>query len=266
MLRVMTYNVHSCRGADGKVAPRRVAEVIRRWSPDVVALQEVVRSERSGRDQVHTLAAETGMEAHFTRTRAEGDDAFGLATLVRHSFAVHAEAPLPTGRGEPRAAHWLRVDARGIPMDIVNTHLSIRLFERIRQLQSLLRDDSKRPPVSALRQPERLFSLRPLPPELVLCGDFNAGFISAEYRLLSVHLKNAQRAVRRWPKPTFPAKYPLLGLDHVWVGAAWKVRSAEVAATKLERRASDHLPLVVDIEPRETSADVQREPSLTVYA
>ena len=40
-LRVMTYNVHSCVGIDGRLSPRRVARVIARYQPDVVALQEV---------------------------------------------------------------------------------------------------------------------------------------------------------------------------------------------------------------------------------
>lgn len=248
MLRIMTYNVHSCRGSDGVVSPERIAAVISRWSPDVVALQEVVRSRDPKQDQLTTIAEQTGMDAHFTKTRPEGDDAFGIATLVRHSFEVHAEAPLPALRGEPRAAHWLRVDTKGETLEIVNTHLSVHLRERLAQLQALLRREVIGEEMTAPRS--QSFSLMPVAPTLVLCGDFNAGFLSAEYRFLCVHLQNAQRAVRRWPRPTFPARYPLLRLDHVWVGSAWKVTSAEVIATDLERRASDHLPLVVDLELR----------------
>lgn len=249
VLRVMTYNVHSCRGSDGVVAPNRIAEVICRWSPDVVALQEVIRSDHAARDQVASLAVDTGMEAHFTRTRPEGADLFGIATLVRHSFVVHAEAPLPTVRGEPRAAHWLRVGSGEATMDLVNTHLSIHLLERIRQLQALLR--AQQPTVDRLSLSSVVqFSLMPLAPTLVLCGDFNAGVISAEYRLLSRHLQNAQRAVHRWLKPTFPARCPLLRLDHVWLGPHWQVVDALVASSKLERSASDHLPLVVDVVRR----------------
>lgn len=250
MLRVMTYNVHSCRGSDGVVDPARIAEVIQRWSPDVVALQEVVRSSEPARDQVARLAAETGMEAHFTKTRPDGADFFGIATLVRHSFEVRAEAPLPTLRGEPRAAHWLRVDTGEAMIDLVNTHLSIHLRERIRQLQSLLRAENPAAAPSVVGDISAPFSLMPLAPSLVLCGDFNAGFLSAEYRFLSGHLQNAQRAVRRWPKPTFPARYPLLRLDHVWLGPQWEVLEAHVSSSGLERRASDHLPLVVDVVRR----------------
>ena len=40
-LRVMTYNIHSCRGRDEKIRPDRIAQVIAEHKPDVVALQEV---------------------------------------------------------------------------------------------------------------------------------------------------------------------------------------------------------------------------------
>ncbi|MBV9080931.1 MAG: endonuclease/exonuclease/phosphatase family protein [Elusimicrobia bacterium] len=40
-LRVMTYNLHSCKGRDGRIRPDRIAEVINREHPDVVALEEI---------------------------------------------------------------------------------------------------------------------------------------------------------------------------------------------------------------------------------
>jgi endonuclease/exonuclease/phosphatase family metal-dependent hydrolase len=48
--------------------------------------------------------------------------------------------------------------------------------------------------------------------------------------------------------PTFPSRFPLLRLDHCYVGAAFHVRAVEVVQTPLARRASDHLPLVVELE------------------
>lgn len=252
LLRVMTYNVHSCRGGDGVVAPGRIAEVIRLHQPDVVALQEVVHSSDPARDQLGPIAAETGMEAHFTKTRPDGGDAFGIATLVRHSFVVHRELALPALRGEPRAAHWLRVSCGEATIDVVNTHLSIHLRERLGQLHSLLRRQGAAGDDDAA---ETRLSLMPLSPQLALCGDFNAGILSPEYRFLRRHLQNAQRAVRLWPRPTFPARYPFLRLDHVWLGPAWRVVQARVAASELERRASDHLPLVVEIESRNAEGE-----------
>ena len=39
--RVMTYNVHACVGTDGRLDVERIASVIRMYSPDIVALQEL---------------------------------------------------------------------------------------------------------------------------------------------------------------------------------------------------------------------------------
>src|SRR5689334_13841828 len=57
-VRIMTYNVHSCRGMDGAISHERIAEVIERYNPDVVALQELdLGRERSGRlDQTRSIA------------------------------------------------------------------------------------------------------------------------------------------------------------------------------------------------------------------
>ena len=41
-LRVATYNIHRCRGLDGRTNPARIAEVIRAIDADVIALQEVI--------------------------------------------------------------------------------------------------------------------------------------------------------------------------------------------------------------------------------
>ncbi|MGD9302608.1 MAG: hypothetical protein PVI13_13610 [Desulfobacterales bacterium] len=52
ILRVMTYNIHSCVGMDKKVNPERIARVIGAPTPDIVALQEVDK----GMPQTHFLS------------------------------------------------------------------------------------------------------------------------------------------------------------------------------------------------------------------
>jgi endonuclease/exonuclease/phosphatase family metal-dependent hydrolase len=56
MPRILTYNVHSCRGTDNKLDVGRVAEVIAQSRPDIIALQEVdVGRRRTGKvDQAST--------------------------------------------------------------------------------------------------------------------------------------------------------------------------------------------------------------------
>jgi endonuclease/exonuclease/phosphatase family metal-dependent hydrolase len=64
-------------------------------------------------------------------------------------------------------------------------------------------------------------------------------------------MKDAQRVLRgHRPRPTFPSALPFLRLDHVFVSDAVDVRGVTVPHDAKARRASDHLPLIVDLEIR----------------
>jgi endonuclease/exonuclease/phosphatase family metal-dependent hydrolase len=124
-------------------------------------------------------------------------------------------------------------------LDVISTHLG--LSRRDRQLQSteLLGESWLANP--DLRRP------------CVLCGDLNAvAGASSTYRRLAAHLTDAQRALQgHRPKATFPARLPVLRLDHVFVSKEIGVRGVTVPYDVRSRRASDHLPLIVDLELRE---------------
>ena len=66
-LRVLCYNIHYGQGTDGQYDVARLAEVIKKQNPDLVALQEVdVGVERSGRvHQAQRLAELTGMKVRY---------------------------------------------------------------------------------------------------------------------------------------------------------------------------------------------------------
>ena len=48
-LRIATYNIHRCRGIDGRTRPERIAAVLRDIDADVIALQEVIGPGPHGR-------------------------------------------------------------------------------------------------------------------------------------------------------------------------------------------------------------------------
>jgi len=247
-LRVMTYNTHGCVGTDGKCRPERIAEVIRRFSPDVVALQEVdVGQQRSGSlDQAQLIAELTDLSAHFTSARDVGQGGrYGNAILTHHPYELRAEGILPVRRGEVRAAQWLRLALRQGHLDVVNTHLSLHFFERLVQFRALFSDD----PDSPIGQhPAPFPSLRGSLDHLILCGDFNAGVLSPLYYLLRQRLRDAQRSSGGWGQPTFPSWLPLFRLDHVWIGKALVPDAVCVPRDPAARVASDHLPIVVDLD------------------
>jgi endonuclease/exonuclease/phosphatase family metal-dependent hydrolase len=60
-LRVATYNIHRCRGLDGRTSAGRIAEVIRAVDADIVALQEVVGAGPTSGGHAEELGALLGM-------------------------------------------------------------------------------------------------------------------------------------------------------------------------------------------------------------
>jgi endonuclease/exonuclease/phosphatase family metal-dependent hydrolase len=254
-LRVMTYNTHGGIGSDGQCRPERIAEVIRRFSPDVVALQEIdVGCGRSGRlDQARNIADLTGLSAHFTSARDEGGGSYGNAILTHHPYELQAEGILPVRRGEVRAAQWLRLSFEHGHLDVVNTHLSLHFFERLAQFRALFTDDPRSP---LGQHPAPFPALRGALNRTILCGDFNAGALSPLYFALRRRLTDAQRARGQRARATWPARFPVLRLDHVWVGKDLKVENVIVPRDADTRAASDHLPIVADllIYPAHTAA------------
>src|SRR6187402_1697416 len=115
----MTYNVHSCVGADGRCDVSRVAAVIAHEKPDIVALQEldVGRPRTGGVDQAHQIATRLGMGFYFNPTVQVAEERYGDALLTALPMTVVRSAALPTMkqvRGlEPRGALWVRIECEG---------------------------------------------------------------------------------------------------------------------------------------------------------
>jgi endonuclease/exonuclease/phosphatase family metal-dependent hydrolase len=60
-----------------------------------------------------------------------------------------------------------------------------------------------------------------------------------------MHFQDAQSLTTIKPRPTFPSRFPLLRIDHVFVSQEIRVTSSSIVFDPLARRASDHLPLLV---------------------
>lgn len=242
-LRVMTYNVHGCVGMDNQLSPARIARVIARSRADVVALQEldVMRRRSGGVDQAHAIAHELEMHHHFhpAWSLAEEDvgEQYGDAILSRFPPQVIKAGALPGGkhpREEPRGALWVEIVVAGRPIQIINTHLAVRPGPRQSQLIGLLGDDWLG---AALRKGP-----------VVLCGDFNLGPRSRQYRQLVEKMTDTQQASdQHQPQPTWLSWQPVARIDHILITPDFKVTKVRVENHQLARISSDHLPLVAEL-------------------
>jgi endonuclease/exonuclease/phosphatase family metal-dependent hydrolase len=80
----------------------------------------------------------------------------------------------------------------------------------------------------------------------VLAGDFNAVPRSRAYGILAEGLSRQVLTVPA--RATFPARFPVLRLDHIFTNRRAKIVRYEVIDTPLARSASDHLPLLAIVE------------------
>jgi endonuclease/exonuclease/phosphatase family metal-dependent hydrolase len=80
----------------------------------------------------------------------------------------------------------------------------------------------------------------------VLAGDFNDFPPGPVTRTLANRLADA--GARIAGRATFPSRRPLLRLDRVYTSRAVRVGHVQVARSPLARAASDHLPIVVELE------------------
>jgi endonuclease/exonuclease/phosphatase family metal-dependent hydrolase len=240
VLRVMTYNVHSCMGMDGRTSPERVARVIAQYEPDIVCLQEldVGRLRTAGVDQAQAIAHRLEMEYHFHATLHVAEEQYGDAILTHLPMELVQAGTLPgLPQYQPRGALWVTVDAYGTQLQVINTHLS--LWPRERRLQ-----------VAALAEEEWLGSPKCQSPAILL-GDLNAGPNSTVCQVFRGRLRDAQHALPgHRPQRTFFGRLPSTRIDHIFVDPAFEVLTAEVPRTELARVASDHLPLIADLRVR----------------
>ncbi|AXA42691.1 endonuclease/exonuclease/phosphatase family protein (plasmid) [Rhizobium leguminosarum] len=234
-IRLLTYNVHSCIGSDRKLDPGRIASVIADAEADIVALQEVdvLRRRTGGVDQAHAIASLLKMQAHFHPALSIAEEQYGDAIITALPTGAVKAGPLPS-IGEQRGALSVEILVGDRKLLVVNTHLGLRGRERVRQMTTLLNSGWLRGTAD-----------QPLP--TILCGDFNAIPSSATYRLATRSLKDAQLAGGAVARATFPSRYPLMRLDHIFVSDDIIVKQAAVLQNRLTRVASDHLPLFAEI-------------------
>ncbi|GAB2776459.1 endonuclease/exonuclease/phosphatase family protein [Amycolatopsis magusensis] len=206
-LRVLTYNIHSGVGLDGRLDLARTARVITDSRADVVGLQEVDVhwGARSGyADQAAELARRTGMRVFFAPIydkdpepgRAERRR-YGVAVLSRFpirravNHAITRLSTVDTAPAGPMPGFAeAELDVRGRALRFYVTHLDHR-------------------PDPGVRTTQVADMLRLLGPG-VLAGDLNAGPSAAELQPLFARLPPTSV-----DGLTFPADHPDRRLDYV---------------------------------------------------
>lgn len=225
-LRAATYNIHSCVGRDGRYRPGRIVDVLGEIAADIYGLQEVdSRPHRTETiDQFRFLGQETGLHAVAGPNIRNESGQYGNVLLSAQPILGHRLIDLSEPGREPRGAIAAHLEVAGEMLRVVTTHLGLRRGERRRQVAKLL---------SGLGDDDT--------PTLFL-GDFN---VWGPERFL---LRQLGAPLDLGSPRTYPAGYPLFALDRMWCRGIARAGGLRTHHSETARRASDHLPLVGEVE------------------
>ncbi len=233
---IMSYNLHSCVGTDGRYDPERILQVIDEVKPVILGMQEVRRNTPHSTEILELIRqAYPGSHQLFAQTFADSKGEFGNTLVTPYPVTEHIDIDLrPENTGARRARNaearrtvFAKLDISGRPLWVIVTHLGVEWGVRKQQAQYLL---------AAISRYINLDS-----EATVFMGDFNEwtppnAFVRRMDRTFSKHI------ARR----TFPSGAPLLPLDRIWMTAHLSGIRTWVHRSPLARRASDHLPLCLE--------------------
>ncbi|GAA2517618.1 endonuclease/exonuclease/phosphatase family protein [Pilimelia columellifera] len=231
-LRVLSYNVHTQRDD-----PRALARTVRDLAPDVVIVQEGPRRLR-WRARCAQLAHGFGLVVAAGGLPSLGNLILvSLRVRVRRAWCL--AYPLTPGR-HLRGAAFAECEVGGASLLVVGSHLATHAAERPGQARRL-RDELRK-------------STRPV----VVGADLNDEPGGPAYQALTESLVDAAAAVGD-ERPTYPCREPRRRIDMLLVEPGIGVRRYDVVDTPVSRAASDHFPILADLDlPRDGRTAVTR--------
>lgn len=230
---MVTYNVHKCRGVDGRVRPSRILRVLREIDADVIALQEVVCSDnaQADRHQARYLADNLGFSCELGANRRHRGGAYGNVLLSRRPIRRARNHDISVPGRERRGCLQAEVEWKdGATIRLFNLHLGTAIFERRIQARLLF---NKR----VFSDDEGLISR-------IVLGDFNEWKRDLPSHMFRAHFESAHTQLRR--SRTFPGMLPLLRLDHIYFDPKLRLESVRIHRSASSVLASDHLPVVAE--------------------
>jgi endonuclease/exonuclease/phosphatase family metal-dependent hydrolase len=220
----MTWNIHGTLGRNARFDLPGVVALIRRWSPDIVALQEVDSRRRpsNGIDPFALLQDEIGKHGIAARSITTADGHYGQMLISCCPITNGEIHDISAPECEPRRAIRAEIETPAGAVRVVATHLGLSIGERRQQARLLL----------TLAGPPNMTT--------IMLGDFNDWFWPGSVRsALAGELPGRSRF------RTFPSVFPILRLDRIYCRPRDAVR--RLFTDREARHLSDHLPVIADV-------------------
>ncbi|HTM43984.1 MAG TPA: endonuclease/exonuclease/phosphatase family protein [Polyangiaceae bacterium] len=239
-LRILTWNIHKgIGGVDRRYDPWRIIALLEHYSPDVALLQEVSEGlpQANHHNQAQMLAETLGM-GHWAYHPEHQFKVGGYGNLILSKWPLSQveHVDLTIGgrkkRGLLKARVHFKEDAQSRSLVVYNMHLGLAGSERGEQLKRFL-------------QCQPFAHVHHNTP-LVVGGDLNDLWGTLGPRFLQPQgLVRLGRLAN-----TFPAAFPLRPLDGLFARGDVRLQHWQVPRMELAATASDHRPILADLELR----------------
>lgn len=226
-MKIASYNIRKCIGLDRRRNPQRVLSVLSDLSMDIIALQEA--DKRLGRRPsslpIDQIERHTGLLPLDIGRAGPSLGWHGNALLLKPDSSFADVECLNLPGLEPRGAIIADINLKnGLSVRLVTVHLGLLRKNRIRQIAYIQDAIASRPNRST-----------------IIMGDFNEWSgtkglegLSGDFNILA-------------PGNSFHAARPIAKLDRFALSRDLQVKDAGVIDNTRARRASDHLPIWVEL-------------------
>ncbi len=240
-LNVLTMNMHMGFGfLNRRFILPELRDAMRSVSADVVFLQEVHGEQQSHAQKVpdwpttsqyEFLADSMWDDFAYGRNAVYPHGHHGNALLSKYPIIRHENLDISIHGTEERGLlHCVLEVPRFGEVHAICVHLGLKEGHRRQQL-SLLADLVSRLPPKA---------------PVVIAGDFNDWRQKADATLAPAGMREVFVETFGAPAKSFPARFPLLRLDRIYVRNA-RVRAPKVLSNRPWSHLSDHAPLAVEV-------------------
>ncbi|WP_120501839.1 endonuclease/exonuclease/phosphatase family protein [Roseovarius sp. EL26] len=226
-MRITSYNIRKGFGLDWRRDPDRVVDVLAEIEADIVVLQEADKriGERAGVLPLERMAQELRLELADVRLRTQSHGWHGNAVFYRRDLSVAKTVRLDVPSVEPRGV--VAVEFTLPSLTVYGVHLGLTPGMRRKQMAAIANH------AQHMESPT------------IVAGDFN------EWKVDLGRFEQSFEVVT--PGPSFHASRPTAVLDRFALRGAVQQARSWVHKSRNSRYASDHLPIVMDFDLKETA-------------
>ena len=241
ILKILTLNTHKGFAAfNGRFILPELRDAVRMLSTDIVFLQEVLGEHKLHADQYENwpaapqyefLADSMWSDFSYGRNAVYPHGDHGNALLSKYPIIRHQNIDVSVGKIEQRGLLHSVLKVPGhAEVHAICVHLGLRESHRRKQLELL----------------GRLLDSISANAPVIVAGDFNDWRKRADAILNDHGMHEAFVQEYGAPAKSFPARWPLLSLDRIYVRNA-RSHNPQVLSQRPWSHLSDHVPLAVEI-------------------